>query len=141
MPGDLERYAGDDYPEKASMMAHCDVLVTLYSTMVVEVALQDKPVVNACLPTEEGYGDDFWVPILEVPTFPTSRRVNASGAGRLATSKDEMQQALREYLLNPALDAEARRQFLLQELTYLNGEATTQTANFLLGLVDLPHKI
>ncbi len=37
MPGDLERYAGEDYPEKASMMAHCDVLVTLYSTMVVEV--------------------------------------------------------------------------------------------------------
>ena len=140
MPGDLERYAGEDYPEKASMMAHCDVLVTLYSTMVVEVAIQDKPVVNACLPTEEGYGDDFWVPILEVPTFPTSKRVNASGAGRLATSKAELQRALSEYLLDPTLDAEARHQFLLQELTYLNGEATAETANFLLGLVDLPHK-
>jgi len=141
MPGDLERYAGEDYPEKASMLAHCDVLVTLYSTMVVEVALQDKPVVNACLPTEEGYGEDFWVPILEVPTFPTSRRVNLSGAGRLVTSKDELQKALSDYLQDPSLDAEARRQFLLQELTYLNGEATAQTADFLIGLVDLPHKI
>lgn len=140
MPGDLERYAGEDYPEKASMMAHCDVLVTLYSTMVVEVAIQDKPVVNACLPTEEGYGEDFWVPILEVPTFPTSKRVNASGAGRLATSKDELKRTLSAYLLDPTLDAEGRQQFLLQELTYLNGEATTRTANFLQSLAELPHK-
>lgn len=140
MPGDMERYAGEDYPEKASMMAHCDVLVTLYSTMVVEVAIQDKPVVNACLPTEEGYGEDFWVPILEVPTFPTSRRVNASGAGRLATSKQELQKTLSAYLNDPDLDAEGRHQFLLQELTYLNGEATTQTAGFLRSLAELPHK-
>ncbi len=140
MPGDLERYAGEDYPEKASMMAHCDVLVTLYSTMVVEVAIQDKPIVNACLPTDEGYGDDFWVPILEVPTFPTSKRVNASGAGRLARNKDELQQTLSAYLLDPTLDADQRHQFLLQELTYLNGEATNQTANFLLSLVNLPHQ-
>jgi CDP-glycerol glycerophosphotransferase (TagB/SpsB family) len=140
MPGDLERYAGEDYPEKASMMAHCDVLVTLYSTMVVEVAIQDKPVVNACLPTDEGYGEDFWVPILEVPTFPTSKRVNASGAGRLVRSKDELQQALSAYLLDPTLDSGQRHQFLLQELTYLNGEATDQTAKFLLGLVNVTHK-
>ena len=140
MPGDLERYAGEDYPEKASMMAHCDVLVTLYSTMVVEVAIQDKPIVNACLPTNEGYGDDFWVPILDVPMFPTSRRVNASGAGRLARSKDELQQILSAYLLDPTLDADQRHQFLLQELTFLNGEATTRTAKFLLDLVNLPHQ-
>ncbi|MFC2028980.1 CDP-glycerol glycerophosphotransferase family protein [Chloroflexota bacterium] len=136
MPGGLERYAGEDYPEKASMMAHCDVLVTLYSTMVVEVALQDKPIINACLPTQEGYGRDFWVPIREVPTFPTSTRVNASGAGRLVSSKEELEHALSEYLADPALDSDHRRQFLLQELTYLDGTATSHTAEFLLNLVN-----
>ncbi|HKZ44016.1 MAG TPA: CDP-glycerol glycerophosphotransferase family protein [Anaerolineales bacterium] len=138
MPGDLERYAGEDYPEKASMMAHCDVLVTLYSTMVVEVALQDKPIINACLPTEEGYGQDFWVPILEVPTFPTSTRVNATGAGRLVKNKKELEDALSEYLLDPTIDSNHRHQFLLQELTYLDGSATSHTARFLLDLVNKP---
>ncbi|MFN2216956.1 MAG: CDP-glycerol glycerophosphotransferase family protein, partial [Anaerolineales bacterium] len=136
MPGDLERYAGEDYPEKASMMAHCDILVTLYSTMVVEVALQDKPIINACLPTEEGYGQDFWVPILEVPTFPTSTRVNANGAGRLVTNKQELKQVLTEYLLDPTIDSDKRHKFLLQELTYLDGSATEHTADFLLDLVN-----
>jgi len=136
MPGDLERYAGEDYPEKASMMVHCDVLVTLYSTMVVETALQDKPIINACLPTGSGYGQDFWVPIEQVPNFPTSKRVNASGAGRLVQTRDELKETLQAYLADSTLDSANRQQFLLQELTFLNGEATGQTTDFLVGLVQ-----
>src|SRR4030067_919174 len=34
--GSLGYYSGEDMPEKASMMAHTDVFVTVYSTMVVE---------------------------------------------------------------------------------------------------------
>jgi hypothetical protein len=137
MPGDLERYAGEDYPEKASMMAHCDVLVTLYSTMVVEVAIHDKPVINACLPTGEGYGEDFWVPIQEVPTFPTSLRVNATGAGRLVQNRQELQSVLKAYLADPSLDSDNRQAFLQQELTFVKGEATFRTADFICSLVDL----
>jgi len=136
MPGDLERYAGEDYPEKASMMAHCDALVTLFSTMVVEVAIQDKPIINACLPTGEGYGEDFWVPINEVPTFPTSRRVIGSGAGKLVLTREELKQVLRTYLSFPFADSISRRHFLLEELTFLQGEATTRTAEFLAGLAN-----
>jgi len=137
MPGDLERYAGEDYPEKASMMAYCDVLVTLYSTMVVEEAIHDKPIINACLPTGEGYGEDFWVPIQEVPTFPTSRRVNATGAGRLVQTRRELQAALEAYLADPTLDLQNRQSFLQQELTFVKGEATLHTADFICSLVDL----
>lgn len=134
MPGDLERYAGEDYPEKASMMAHCDALVTLFSTMVVEVAIQDKPIINACLPTGEGYGEDFWVPINEVPTFPTSQRVILSGAGKLVLTREELKQVLRTYLSFPFADAVNRRHFLQQELSFLQGQATVHTAEFLVSL-------
>ena len=105
------------------------------------VAIHDKPIINACLPTQEGYGQDFWVPIHEVPTFPTSTRVNATGAGRLVTNELELQEALSAYLADPSLDSKHRRQFLQQELTFLAGEGTRQTANFLLGLVDQPKLI
>jgi len=135
VPGDLERYAGEDYPEKASMLAHCDVLVTLYSTMVVEEAIHDKPIINACLPTGSGYGEDFWVPISEVPTFPTSRRVNSTGAGKLVRTIEELEAAVAGYLANPGLDSHNRQEFLRQELTYVQGEATQKTANFILSLL------
>ncbi|MBM3150883.1 MAG: hypothetical protein FJZ96_01545, partial [Chloroflexi bacterium] len=34
--GDMRYYAGEDMPEKASMMAYSDIFLTVYSTMVVE---------------------------------------------------------------------------------------------------------
>ena len=33
--GDLGYYSGEDMPEKSSMMAHSDVMVTVFSTMVI----------------------------------------------------------------------------------------------------------
>ena len=42
-PDGMERYSGEEFPEKTSMLAHCDVLATIYSTMVVEAAIHDTP--------------------------------------------------------------------------------------------------
>ena len=39
----LAHYSGEDMPEKASMMAWSDVFLTVYSTMVVETAIHDRP--------------------------------------------------------------------------------------------------
>ncbi len=47
--GSLGYYGGEDMDEKSSMMAHSDVLVTVYSTMVVETAVHDTPIVAAVI--------------------------------------------------------------------------------------------
>lgn len=131
MPGGLERYSGEDYPEKSSMLAHCDVLVTIYSTMVVEAAAHGKPFVSACIDTDQGWPGKFWVPLHEVPTWPTASRVNAMKAGKLALTPEQLRQAVRAYLLDPTEDEAARRAFLQRELTYTDGSATRRTAEFI----------
>ncbi len=130
-PGGMERYSGEDYPEKASMLQYSDVLVTVYSTMVVEAALHDTPFVSACIDAPQGWQGKFWVPLHEIPTWPTASRVNALGAGRTVFTVDELRQAVDAYLRDPRLDADNRRRFLQQELTYLHGEATEKTAAFI----------
>src|SRR3989304_2046646 len=47
--GELGYYSGEDMPEKTSMMTYADVFVTVYSTMVVEAAIHDRPIVSLCL--------------------------------------------------------------------------------------------
>lgn len=136
VPGGLERYSGEDFPEKASMLAHSDVLVTIYSTMVVEAALHDTPFISACIDTPGGWKKWFSVPLHEVPHWPTAARVNQHRAGRLALTPDELRCALNEYLAHPELDAEGRRSLIESELTYLGGEATAKTADYLLSLLD-----
>ena len=53
--GSLGYYGGEDMDEKSSMMAHSDVLVTVYSTMVVETAVHDTPIVAAVIDTPGGW--------------------------------------------------------------------------------------
>ncbi len=133
--GGLERYSGEDFPEKASMLTHCDVLATVYSTMVVEAALHDKPFISVCIDSPDGWPGKFWIPLSQVPSWPTAARVNKMKAGRTVFSVPELAEALNAYLKDPGLDACERRQFAQSELTYLDGGATRHTADYLLSLV------
>lgn len=137
LAGTVLRYSGEDFEEKASMLAHCDVLISIYSTMVLEAALHDKPVVSACIDTPEGWPENFWIPLSEIPGWPTAKRVNECGAARTAFTEEEMVSHLNAYLANPTLDAAGRRKFIEQELTYLEaGQATHETADYLLSLLE-----
>lgn len=137
LAGTVLRYSGEDFEEKASMLAHCDVMVSIYSTMVLEAALHDKPVVSACIDTPQGWPDNFWIPLSEIPGWPTAKRVNACGAARTAFTEEEMAAHLNAYLSDASLDAGGRRKFVEQELTFLeSGQATRNTADYLLSLLE-----
>ncbi len=137
LAGDLPRYSGEDFQEKGSMLAHADVVVTIYSTMVVEAAIHDKPVISACINSPTGWKDHYWIPLSEVPTWPTAARVDELKASRVAFTSEQLVEALNLYLENPRLDAENRQRFVKQELTFLKpGEATQKTAEFFLSLLE-----
>ena len=53
--GSLGYYGGEDMDEKSSMMAHSDVMVTVYSTMLVETAVHDTPMIAAVIDTPGGW--------------------------------------------------------------------------------------
>jgi hypothetical protein len=54
--GELGHYSGEDMHEKSSMMAHADVFLTVYSTMVVEAAVHDSPIISVCIDAPRGWG-------------------------------------------------------------------------------------
>jgi hypothetical protein len=136
LAGDLPRYSGEDFEEKGSMLSHADVVVTIYSTMVVEATLHGKPVVSACINTPTGWKEHYWIPLSEVPTWPTAARVDELGASKVAFTEQQMVEALNTYLEDPSVDADNRQRFIKQELTFLKaGESTCATADFFLSLV------
>jgi CDP-glycerol glycerophosphotransferase (TagB/SpsB family) len=133
--GGVPRYSGEDFPEKASMLAYCDALVTIYSTMVLEAAIKDRPLISCCIDAETGWPDNFWIPLHEIPTLPTATRVENVKAAVNVFTQEELIKALDAYLKHPELDRENRSNFVKQELTYINGEATRKTADYLLSLL------
>ena len=84
--GELGYYSGEDMPEKASMMAYSDVFLTVYSTMVVETAIHDRPIVSVCIDAPGGWNTPgkFSLSLSEIGEWPTHQRFRQAGAGRVA---------------------------------------------------------
>ena len=93
--GGLGHYSGEDMPEKASMMAYADVFLTVYSTMVVETAIHDRPIISVTIDTPGGWNmpDVYSLPLTAIGDWPTHLRFRKSGAGRVAVNQEEVRQS------------------------------------------------
>ncbi len=141
--GELGHYSGEDMDEKSSMMAHADVFLTVYSTMVVEAAIHDSPVVSVCIDAPRGWGyvrrlplRKYSLPLSKIGDWPTHDRFRRSGAGRVVYDKEQLRKAVDDYLKDPGLDREARREFIQREVTYTDGSAGKRTGEYLASLVE-----
>jgi hypothetical protein len=134
--GAMGHYSIEDLSDRTSMMAHSDVFMTVYSTMVVEASFQENPIVSVCIDSTTGYPGHYWIPFSEIAIWPTHSRFRTSGAGRVATNADELRTALNFYLQNPQADLPAIRRFRENECTYLDGSAGQYTAEYFLQLLE-----
>ncbi len=133
--GGMSYYSGEDMPEKSSMMAYSDVMVTVYSTMVVEASIHGTPVISLCVDDPNGWPGKFALPLTAISGWPTHQRYRDSGAGRETLNAEELRQAINRYLDDPQADLQARTEFITRECTYTDGSAGRHTAEFLLKLL------
>jgi len=136
--GSLGYYGGEDMDEKSSMMAHSDVFVTVYSTMVVETAVHGTPIVAAVLDTPGGWKvpGKFSLSLKEIGNWPTHKRFREARAGRVAANEAELRDVLNAYLRDPELDAAERKAFIEKEITFTDASAGKRTAEFILKVLD-----
>jgi CDP-glycerol glycerophosphotransferase (TagB/SpsB family) len=136
--GTLGYYSGEDMDEKSSMMAYSDVFVTVYSTMVVETAIHDRPVVSACIDAPGGGWNiprKFSLALSEIGNWPTHQRFREAGAGRVAFDEAGLFEIVNAYLQDDTLDQDKRRSFVQQEITFTDGSAGKRTGEYLLSLL------
>ena len=111
--GELGYYSGEDMPEKASMMAYSDIFLTVYSTMVVETAIHDRPIVSVCIDAPGGWNTPgkFSLSLSEIGEWPTHQRFRWAGAGRVAFNERAVMRGRSTAILqDPAADRRAAPQ-------------------------------
>jgi CDP-glycerol glycerophosphotransferase (TagB/SpsB family) len=120
------------------MMSYSDVFLTVYSTMVVETAIHQRPIVSVCLDTPGGWNipRKYSLPLSEIGNWPTHDRFRRSGFGRVAMDEAELRQAIDFYLQNPDADAAERQAFIQRECTFTDGSSGRRTGEYLLSLID-----
>jgi hypothetical protein len=136
--GSLGYYGGEDMDEKSSMMMHSDVLVTVYSTMVVETAVHDTPIVAAVIDVPGGWNKarKYSLSLKKIGNWPTHKRFRDAKAGRVASNEKELCEAINLYLQNPALDAAERRKFIEDEIIFTDGTSGKRTAEYILKILE-----
>jgi CDP-glycerol glycerophosphotransferase (TagB/SpsB family) len=119
-------------------MAYSDVFLTVYSTMVVETAIHDRPIVSVCIDAPHGWNSPkvYSLPLTAIGEWPTHKRFRQSGAGRVATNRAELREQINFYLKHPQADAAARRRFVQEECTFTDGSAGRRTGEYLLSLLE-----
>ncbi len=136
--GSLGYYGGEDMDEKSSMMAHSDILVTVYSTMVVETAVHDTPIVAAVIDVPGGWNvrKKYSLSLKKIGNWPTHKRFREAKAGRVAENESELCDILNAYLKDPTLDAAERGKFIEDEITFTDGTSGKRTAEFILKILE-----
>jgi len=129
-------YSGEDMPEKTSMMAHSDIFLTVYSTMVVEASIHERPIISVTINSEKGWPGQYSLNLTEIGRWPTHSRFRESGAGIVVDNADDLRDAVNRYLTNPAVDLDAQRAFIRKECTFTDGSAGRNTANFFLSILS-----
>lgn len=152
--GSLGYYSGEDMDEKSSMMAHSDVFVTVYSTMVVESAVHDTPIVAAVIDmpggwntvhaassrgtsVRDGKARKYSLSLKKIGNWPTHQRFREAGAGRVAQNETELCDILNAYLKDSSLDAAERKSFIEREITFTDATAGRRTAEFILKVLQV----
>ncbi len=106
-----------------NMLNSCDVLVDYYSTITLEGAIFDKPIIHMhYLPrTAQRYVKK---PI-QLPTWDQihNRRIIKSGAVQVAHSRQELMAAIQGAFKKPKIQSEARKRLVERECGTLDGQA------------------
>jgi CDP-glycerol glycerophosphotransferase (TagB/SpsB family) len=135
--GSLGYYGGEDMDEKSSMMAYSDVMVTVYSTMLVETAVHDTPMIAAVIDSPGGWNTPgkYSLSLKDIGNWPTHDRFRKAGAGRVAATEAELRESLDFYLEESSRDAAQRKDFTRQEISFTDGSAGRRTAEFILRVL------
>ena len=136
--GSLGYYGGEDMDEKSSMMAYSDVVVTVYSTMLVETAVHNTPMIAATIDVPGGWNkpNKFSLSLKEIGDWPTHQRFRWAKAGRVASDESQLLEALNMYLQDRGVDSVERRKFVEDEITFTDASSGRRTAEFILKVLE-----
>ncbi len=114
----------------ASTLAHADVVITMYSTFLIEAAVFDKPIVAIAFDGKRTRR--YWDSATRFFAWDHLATLLPLGGVRLVRSRGEMTAAINDYLQNPGQDREGRERIVAQQCQYTDGQSAARLAAVLL---------
>jgi hypothetical protein len=115
-------------------MKYSDVVVNIGSTITIDAACFDTPVINIAydMKTSEA---DYVGSVLRFYSYTHYKNVVSSKAAYIVHSDNEFISAINAYLHNPALHREERKSLVAQQTGVLDGQAHERVAQSILNML------
>jgi len=128
----------EDVQFLANLTQHADVNINVASTMTLDFAIHDRPVVNIAFDVTNPppHGTPLWDFFYR---FEHYRPVVEIGAARFARSREELAEHVNAYLEDPSLDREARRRFVELEVGVPLGQSSERIVKVLRAISRRQH--
>lgn len=110
----------------ADTLRHSDVIVNVASTIAIEAAIFDTPVVNIAFDGETE--SEFARSARRYYQFTHYTNITRHGAVKVAWTPADLVRSVGEYLGNPALDAKARAKVVAEQCQYTDGRSADRVA-------------
>ena len=115
-------------------MRHSDVVVNVASTIAIEAAIFDTPVVNISF---DGETASEWArSARRYYRFTHYVNITRHGAVRVAEAPASLVEEVGHYLQDPARDRDGRRRMVLEQCQFLDGQSGARVASFVLEALD-----
>ncbi|MCC6176780.1 MAG: hypothetical protein IT305_15835 [Chloroflexi bacterium] len=114
----------------ANTLKHSDVIVNVASTIAIEAAIADTPVVNVAF---DGYDErEFLNSARRYYQYTHYKPLVDAGAVRVAATPCAMLDEIHAYLADPARDREGRRRAVEEQCARVDGHSAERVAGFVL---------
>jgi len=123
--------SAEDASDLQDLLRHSALLVTSFSTMMLEACIFDKPVVNVAFAR---YSPRMGQPYTAVANYAHLKRILAAGGTRTATTPEELLECVNDYLRRPEMDRDGRLRIREQECGPYPGTAGRRIGEHLLQL-------
>ena len=118
----------DSQQHLADTLRHSDVIVNVASTIAIEAAIFDTPIVNIAFDGEQE--SDFARSSRRYYRFTHYVNITRHDAVKVAWSPDELVHHVRSYLDDPAQDREGRTRVVREQCEFMDGRAAERVAGF-----------
>ncbi len=120
----------------AELMCYSDVVVNIASTITIDAAAFDTPIVNVAF---DGYEEkEYSKSCRRYYEYEHYKRVVQTGGFKISGSIDELVVDIQQYFDNPRLDAAGRARIREEQSFKLDGRAGERIAEFLIRFIQEP---
>ena len=126
-------FSNDDMLELMYAVKFSDLVINIGSTMNIEAAILDKPIINIAF---DGFKkQDYGKSVRQYYDFNHLKNIIKTGGVKVARSQEELLEQINKLLIDPSIGREGRKRITQEQCVFTDGESGKRLGEYILEVL------